>query len=181
MHVDHAGFRSRLKGARERHQWFSLEIHKRLNMDMSAAEMKRAATAQSASSQSPIPGTRRPQWLGNPRPLPAGRGASSTSGATPVVRCCTSTTRSTSRTASSTCWSGMSRLRCTPLMALPGRPVKSALRWSRRPGRHECHHRHRDRLHGLDPMVVITGQVPTPAIGLDAFQECDTVGITRPS
>src|SRR5688572_31158540 len=30
------------------------------------------------------------------------------------------------------------------------------------------------------PMVVITGQVPTKAIGLDAFQECDTVGITRP-
>jgi acetolactate synthase I/II/III large subunit len=30
------------------------------------------------------------------------------------------------------------------------------------------------------PMVIVTGQVPTPAIGLDAFQECDTVGITRP-
>ncbi|NBX55372.1 MAG: acetolactate synthase 3 catalytic subunit [Betaproteobacteria bacterium] len=30
------------------------------------------------------------------------------------------------------------------------------------------------------PLVVITGQVPTHAIGLDAFQECDTVGITRP-
>ncbi len=30
------------------------------------------------------------------------------------------------------------------------------------------------------PMVVITGQVPSAAIGLDAFQECDTVGITRP-
>src|SRR5216117_1786431 len=30
------------------------------------------------------------------------------------------------------------------------------------------------------PMVVITGQVPTRAIGEDAFQECDTVGITRP-
>ena len=30
------------------------------------------------------------------------------------------------------------------------------------------------------PHVVITGQVPTHAIGLDAFQECDTVGITRP-
>jgi acetolactate synthase-1/2/3 large subunit len=29
------------------------------------------------------------------------------------------------------------------------------------------------------PMVVITGQVPSPAIGTDAFQECDTVGITR--
>ena len=30
------------------------------------------------------------------------------------------------------------------------------------------------------PMVIVTGQVPTAAIGLDAFQECDTVGITRP-
>jgi len=30
------------------------------------------------------------------------------------------------------------------------------------------------------PMVILTGQVPTHAIGLDAFQECDTVGITRP-
>ncbi|HQR50056.1 MAG TPA: acetolactate synthase 3 catalytic subunit [Methylophilaceae bacterium] len=30
------------------------------------------------------------------------------------------------------------------------------------------------------PMVVISGQVPTPAIGQDAFQECDMVGITRP-
>ena len=29
------------------------------------------------------------------------------------------------------------------------------------------------------PMVVITGQVPTAAIGTDAFQECDTAGITR--
>lgn len=30
------------------------------------------------------------------------------------------------------------------------------------------------------PMVIITGQVPTAYIGQDAFQECDTVGITRP-
>lgn len=30
------------------------------------------------------------------------------------------------------------------------------------------------------PMVVITGQVATPLIGTDAFQECDTVGVTRP-
>jgi acetolactate synthase-1/2/3 large subunit len=30
------------------------------------------------------------------------------------------------------------------------------------------------------PMVIISGQVPTAAIGQDAFQECDTVGITRP-
>ena len=31
------------------------------------------------------------------------------------------------------------------------------------------------------PLVVLTGQVPTAAIGEDAFQECDTVGITRPA
>src|SRR5438128_2727914 len=30
------------------------------------------------------------------------------------------------------------------------------------------------------PMVIISGQVPTHAIGEDAFQECDSVGITRP-
>ncbi len=30
------------------------------------------------------------------------------------------------------------------------------------------------------PLVVITGQVPSAYIGQDAFQECDTVGITRP-
>ncbi|MEM6627409.1 MAG: acetolactate synthase 3 large subunit [Pseudomonadota bacterium] len=29
------------------------------------------------------------------------------------------------------------------------------------------------------PLVVITGQVPTHLIGSDAFQECDTVGVTR--
>ncbi len=30
------------------------------------------------------------------------------------------------------------------------------------------------------PMVILTGQAPVPAIGLDSFQEVDTVGITRP-
>src|SRR5688572_3148618 len=30
------------------------------------------------------------------------------------------------------------------------------------------------------PMVILSGQVPSHAIGQDAFQECDTVGITRP-
>jgi len=30
------------------------------------------------------------------------------------------------------------------------------------------------------PMVIISGQVPTPLIGNDAFQEVDAVGITRP-
>ena len=30
------------------------------------------------------------------------------------------------------------------------------------------------------PMVIISGQVPTPLIGNDAFQEADMIGITRP-
>jgi acetolactate synthase-1/2/3 large subunit len=30
------------------------------------------------------------------------------------------------------------------------------------------------------PMVIVTGQVPTPLIGNDAFQEVDIIGITRP-
>jgi acetolactate synthase I/II/III large subunit len=30
------------------------------------------------------------------------------------------------------------------------------------------------------PMVIISGQVPSPVIGSDAFQEVDTIGITRP-
>ena len=30
------------------------------------------------------------------------------------------------------------------------------------------------------PMVILSGQVPTHAIGEDAFQECDSIGITRP-
>ncbi len=30
------------------------------------------------------------------------------------------------------------------------------------------------------PLVILSGQVPTHAVGQDAFQECDTVGITRP-
>ena len=37
-----------------------------------------------------------------------------------------------------------------------------------------------DALCDLIPIVCITGQVPTHLIGNDAFQECDTVGITRP-
>ena len=36
-----------------------------------------------------------------------------------------------------------------------------------------------DALMDSIPLVVITGQVGTPLIGTDAFQECDTIGITR--
>jgi acetolactate synthase-1/2/3 large subunit len=37
-----------------------------------------------------------------------------------------------------------------------------------------------DALMDSIPLVCITGQVPTTLIGSDGFQECDTVGITRP-
>src|ERR1700757_4890413 len=37
-----------------------------------------------------------------------------------------------------------------------------------------------DALMDSIPLVCVTGQVPTHLIGNDAFQECDTVGITRP-
>src|SRR5262250_415910 len=37
-----------------------------------------------------------------------------------------------------------------------------------------------DALMDSIPIVCVTGQVPTHLIGNDAFQECDTVGITRP-
>ena len=37
-----------------------------------------------------------------------------------------------------------------------------------------------DALMDSIPIIVLTGQVPTFMIGSDAFQECDTVGITRP-
>jgi len=37
-----------------------------------------------------------------------------------------------------------------------------------------------DALMDSTPIVCLTGQVPTHLIGNDAFQECDTVGITRP-
>ena len=48
------------------------------------------------------------------------------------------------------------------------------------PGATNCVTGLTDALLDSIPMVCITGQVPTHLIGSDAFQECDTVGITRP-
>ncbi len=47
------------------------------------------------------------------------------------------------------------------------------------PGRDQRGHRPHRRADGFDPIVCFTGQVPTHLIGSDAFQEADTVGITR--
>jgi acetolactate synthase I/II/III large subunit len=48
------------------------------------------------------------------------------------------------------------------------------------PGATNCVTGLMDALADSIPMVCITGQVPSHLIGSDAFQECDTVGITRP-
>ncbi len=48
------------------------------------------------------------------------------------------------------------------------------------PGATNCVTGLTDALLDSIPMVCLTGQVPTHLIGNDAFQECDTVGITRP-
>ena len=145
-------------------------------METSAPALKRVPAAAPAT-----PRQRRAERLRNPRPLPAGRKRHATSGATPAARSSTSTTRSTSRTPSSTCWCATSRRRCTPPTAMRARPARSASRWSR-PGPGVTNAVTGIATAYMDsiPMVIITGQVPTPAIGLDAFQECDTVGITRP-
>jgi len=65
----------------------------------------------------------------------------------------------------------------TPMRA---RLAVSAWHWSLGAGRHQRGDRHCHRLLDSIPIVVVSGQVPTPAIGLDAFQEVDAVGITRP-
>ena len=48
------------------------------------------------------------------------------------------------------------------------------------PGSNECHHGIATAYADSIPLVVFTGQVNTGAIGQDAFQEVDTIGITRP-
>jgi acetolactate synthase I/II/III large subunit len=48
------------------------------------------------------------------------------------------------------------------------------------PGATNCVTGLMDALADSIPMLLITGQVPSHLIGSDAFQECDTVGITRP-
>lgn len=86
----------------------------------------------------------------------------------------------TSRTPFSMCSCATSRLRCMRPMAMHGRPVRWVWRWS-----HPV-------LVSPMPSPALPRRIwtafpwsssrarPTAAIGLDAFQECDTVGITRP-
>ena len=64
--------------------------------------------------------------------------------------------------------------------AMPARPARSAcVLVTSGPGATNAVTGLTDALMDSIPLVCITGQVPTHLIGSDAFQECDTVGITR--
>jgi acetolactate synthase-1/2/3 large subunit len=98
-----------------------------------------------------------------------------------AARCCRSTTRCSKTTRSSTSWCAMSRARpCGRRLCALDRQVGVLLVTSG-PGATNAVTGLTDALMDSIPMVVcITGQVPTHLIGTDAFQEADTVGITRP-
>jgi acetolactate synthase-1/2/3 large subunit len=86
-----------------------------------------------------------------------------------------------SRTTSSTSWCATSRAPAMRPKAMPAPPASAAWRWSPPvPARPIWSPPLTDAMMDSIPMVCITGQVPTHLIGNDAFQECDTVGITRP-
>ena len=105
--------------------------------------------------------------------------ASRRSSACPAAPSCRSTTRSsTRRSATSSC--ATSRAPATWPRATPTRPAGPGVAMvTSGPGRHQHRHPAVRRLHGLDP----DGGHHRPGgdrrrIGTDAFQECDTTGIT---
>ena len=92
-----------------------------------------------------------------------------------------STTRWWTARRSATCCAGTSRAPVTPRRATPGRPARSACAWRRRgPGATNLVTPLADAKMDSVPIVAITGQVPTPVVGNDAFQEADITGITMP-
>ena len=116
---------------------------------------------------------------GDPGPARPGRRAyfrlSRRRGAADLRRACSS------RRSCSTSWCATSRARPTPPRAMRARPARSAcVLVTSGPGATNAVTGLTDALMDSIPLVCITGQVPTHLIGNDAFQECDTVGITRP-
>ena len=84
-------------------------------------------------------------------------------------------------TRSSTSWSATSRPPCMPPRAIARSTGKvGVVLVTSGPGATNAVTGLADALMDSIPVVCITGQVPTHLIGIDAFQECDTVGITRP-
>jgi acetolactate synthase-1/2/3 large subunit len=100
---------------------------------------------------------------------------------TPVVLFCRFMMKFFYKIASSIFWYAMNKVRCMPRKPMRARPV--SLEWflsPSGPGATNAVTGLTDALMDSIPLVVLTGQVPTFMIGSDAFQEADTVGITRP-
>ena len=82
---------------------------------------------------------------------------------------------------SATCCAATNRAPATPPRATPGRPARSASCMATSgPGATNLVTPLADAKMDSVPIVAITGQVPTPVVGNDAFQEADITGITMP-
>ena len=85
-----------------------------------------------------------------------------------------------SKMRSSIFWYATSRVRPMPRKVMRALPASRALCWLHPGPVPQCGDGTDGCADGFIPMVCITGQVATHLIGNDAFQEADTVGITRP-
>ncbi|ETV90593.1 acetolactate synthase, large subunit, biosynthetic type, variant [Aphanomyces invadans] len=126
--------------------------------------------------------------------------ASTRSLATPAARSCPCLTRSLNRRTSSLSCVAMNKAPATWRRGMRGQPASPVSCWSRRVpapptlsrrsrsacirGSSSLHDRltwcTQDALMDGTPIIVFSGQVATPVLGTDAFQEADILGITRP-
>ena len=103
------------------------------------------------------------------------------SSASRVARSSRRTTRCSTRPRSATSWYVTSRAPATPPRGTPPRPARPASAWRPPdPGATNLVTPIADAYMDSVPLVAITGQVASAAIGTDAFQEADIRGITMP-
>ena len=164
------------RGREKVHRWFSVrEIHKGSIMDTSAAELKRAASAPPRTTSGAELERRR-----NRHPLPPGRRRrvrlrlSGRRGAQHLRRALQAG-KGQARAGAPRAGRGARGRRLFALVDKVGVALVTS-----GPGVTNAVTGIATAYMDSIPMVVLTGQVPTHAIGQDAFQECDTVGITRP-
>ena len=108
------------------------------------------------------------------------RRASSSCSAIRAARSCRCTTRSPAR-ASSTSWYATSRARRLPPTHMHASPARPACVWRLPgPGATNLVTGIANAMMDSVPMVCITGNVASPLMGTDAFQEIDILGVTLP-